>query len=629
MTNLAPDLFDRRFEELLEIGRARLPSLAPGWTDYNLHDPGITLMELLAWVTEAQLYSLGRMRRDERDAYAALMGVERCGPSAATGAIWPADPHCGMPSQVIQMGARVVPQQTAHPPYRTLYEQLWVAGKITDVRTLGACDRVRVHTNTNLRGTVPYLPFGDSAGPHDKLALTIKGPHSLFPSHRHQANLILGIRTDAGSAASNASTPLTPSLQVVLRDGEACYALPVQDDGTAGFSQTGALVLDVSKVKGSPSEFTLELHSDCGFARPPRVVQIGLNVVPVVQGVVVKGELHRADSRPDQMLRLKQPGLLPTRRHAVTVEIQGETWTSVDSLESQAPGAKVFVLDPLQGTVTFGNGVNGGIPPEQHDILLTYYTCDGAAGNAMRNQSWLVGEFEGTYGTNPDAMRGGSDGMDRTDQRREARRRAREEHALVTAGDLEAAAIALPSLEVARAWTPPSAPGAAGQPHHGTLTLVAMRDRLGAAEPEQAPETAAWLHAVRHALSPRIPLGQRLRVVAPRYVAFSVAVQVEVQPGYQPQQVAAAITAALQQRMTLIAPHPGDSEREFGLSVSPRDIGAWVRKADGVARLTSLQLLDADRRPLTIVSVPRLGLPKLVLQDGDIIAQRAAQGAMP
>ena len=66
MKALAPNLFQRRFQDFVEMGRARLPSLAPEWTDHNAHDPGITLMELLAWVAEAQLYSLSRMLRDER-----------------------------------------------------------------------------------------------------------------------------------------------------------------------------------------------------------------------------------------------------------------------------------------------------------------------------------------------------------------------------------------------------------------------------------------------------------------------------------------------------------------------------------------------------------------------------------
>ena len=44
MTSLAPNLFDERFDDLMKIGRARLRALAPDWTDYNAHDPGITLM---------------------------------------------------------------------------------------------------------------------------------------------------------------------------------------------------------------------------------------------------------------------------------------------------------------------------------------------------------------------------------------------------------------------------------------------------------------------------------------------------------------------------------------------------------------------------------------------------------
>src|SRR3569832_2449312 len=89
MTALATNLFQRRFQDLVEIGRARLPSLAPTWTDHNAHDPGITLIELLAWNTEAQLFALSRMRRDERAAYLALLGIAPSGTQGACGIIWP------------------------------------------------------------------------------------------------------------------------------------------------------------------------------------------------------------------------------------------------------------------------------------------------------------------------------------------------------------------------------------------------------------------------------------------------------------------------------------------------------------------------------------------------------------
>lgn len=136
MKRLAPDLFDRRFADLMEMGRARLPGLAPDWTDYNAHDPGITLMELLAWVTEAQLYSLGRMRLDERAAYATLFGLAPSGTRPAHGLIWPdrLDPRAPAAtysqSVVITADAVVSMQDAETPTFRPAAKLLWVPGRV-------------------------------------------------------------------------------------------------------------------------------------------------------------------------------------------------------------------------------------------------------------------------------------------------------------------------------------------------------------------------------------------------------------------------------------------------------------------------------------------------------------------
>ena len=56
----SPQLDDLRYDAIVEQLLRRIPVYAPEWTDHNAHDPGIMLMELLAWVAEAQLYSLSR-----------------------------------------------------------------------------------------------------------------------------------------------------------------------------------------------------------------------------------------------------------------------------------------------------------------------------------------------------------------------------------------------------------------------------------------------------------------------------------------------------------------------------------------------------------------------------------------
>jgi hypothetical protein len=47
-----PNLDDRSYADLLEEARTLLPSLAPEWTNHNPSDPGVTLVELFAWISE-------------------------------------------------------------------------------------------------------------------------------------------------------------------------------------------------------------------------------------------------------------------------------------------------------------------------------------------------------------------------------------------------------------------------------------------------------------------------------------------------------------------------------------------------------------------------------------------------
>ncbi|WP_167238648.1 putative baseplate assembly protein [Massilia genomosp. 1] len=636
MSTLAPNYFDRRFDDLLDIGRSRLPSLAPGWTDHNLHDPGITLLELLAWVTEAQMYSLSRMRRDERAAYAALFGLAPRGPRAASGYLWlqrlPGSSALGYTrSLVLDAGALVHPEQSDSPAYRTVRKQLWVAGQVGALYTRLADGRVLEHSATNERGNVLFLPFGERAGARDVLAIDIVCPvdGGLFPARRADADgavITIGVRADATSGAADAAgEPL--ALAVTLASGAARHALPVVDDSTDGFMRSGALVLDVSGVAGSPRQFTLEIRAERGFARPPRVSRIDLNVIAVRQGRLVARELHIASGLPDQLLRLRESGLeFDAAGEPVMVEVAEDgalhAWRRRPGLADSLPADRVFALDTAQGSICFGNGVNGRIVPPGAQVLLSYAVNDGAQGNAARKQRWVVRGIDGVYGVNPLAMEGGRNGVDHLDQRREARRRAREEHALVTGADVEAAALALPALEVARAWA--LAGGA-----NGVLDLVAMRARPAGVEPDDAsgtaPETARWLAAVERRLAPRLPLGLRLRVLAPRYVVFGIELRVESADGYQESALQAALGATLQARLALVAAHPGGMQRALGLGVTVRDLAAWVRQVEGVRRVLSLRLFDSAGRALDAVATPRLGLPKLDLRASVLSVRRPAQ----
>lgn len=80
MINL-PKLDDQNYNEIVEAAKRRIPVIFPEWTDFNEHDPGITIIELFAWLKEMQQYTLDRIPDAAREAMLLLAGTERRKPA--------------------------------------------------------------------------------------------------------------------------------------------------------------------------------------------------------------------------------------------------------------------------------------------------------------------------------------------------------------------------------------------------------------------------------------------------------------------------------------------------------------------------------------------------------------------
>lgn len=79
-----PILDDLRFQkDLVDEARLRIIRYCPEWTDYNLSDPGITLIELFAWMTELLTYRLNRVPEKNYIRFLNLLGVQLQPPSSA------------------------------------------------------------------------------------------------------------------------------------------------------------------------------------------------------------------------------------------------------------------------------------------------------------------------------------------------------------------------------------------------------------------------------------------------------------------------------------------------------------------------------------------------------------------
>jgi hypothetical protein len=84
MPIILPRLDDRRFDDLVRDGIAHAKETCPEWTDFNPGDPGVTLIEVFAFLTDALLYRLNRVPPKLQLALLNLVGVDLQPPSAAS-----------------------------------------------------------------------------------------------------------------------------------------------------------------------------------------------------------------------------------------------------------------------------------------------------------------------------------------------------------------------------------------------------------------------------------------------------------------------------------------------------------------------------------------------------------------
>jgi uncharacterized phage protein gp47/JayE len=79
----SPNLDDRTFDDIVEDVLRLIPRYCPEWTNHNPSDPGITLVELFAWMTELVLYRLNRVPDKVYVTLLDLIGIQLRAPQPA------------------------------------------------------------------------------------------------------------------------------------------------------------------------------------------------------------------------------------------------------------------------------------------------------------------------------------------------------------------------------------------------------------------------------------------------------------------------------------------------------------------------------------------------------------------
>ena len=83
----APNLDDRHFQDLVDDAKRLVQQRCPTWTDHNVSDPGVTLIEAFAQMVDQLIFRLNRVPDLHYIKFLELIGVELRPPAAAQGEV--------------------------------------------------------------------------------------------------------------------------------------------------------------------------------------------------------------------------------------------------------------------------------------------------------------------------------------------------------------------------------------------------------------------------------------------------------------------------------------------------------------------------------------------------------------
>jgi predicted phage baseplate assembly protein len=571
-----PRLDDRTFEMLVREGRALIPRRAPGWTDHNVHDPGITLVELFSYLVEQDVYRLDRTPAEHTRAFLRLVGVE------------PRPP--GVAETVLELRRRPGSGPTDVPVGQRVTDACGAAGfeldapvSVADARLLAlatiASGRLEDRTESNLRPGASWTPFGAVPAIGDALHLGFDAPlgtggerislHVWTGDHAGDAETRRRLVAEHTRARVEWERWCRPGAAPEVPDWRQHYGvrtvweyrtargwaeLPGIEDETRALTLTGFVRFDVppDHARGGAGAsrwsdlWVVRCRVTSGaYECPPALARVGAHAAPARHAADV-GEWERlgvSDGRAAQTFRAARA---PVVAGSVVVRVvidgtEDEPWRDSLHPDRVGPHDRIVLLEPELGRLTFGDGRSGRVPAAGAALFARYRVGGGPAGNVAAGTLVRAPGID-AVALQPFAAFGGAVAESLTEAKGRAIAWLAEPYRCVTVEDYEALAVATPGVPVARARAVadhlPELPCVRSS---GAITVVAV-PRCPGARPEASP---AFLEAVRRWLEPRRTLTAELHVVGPRYRAVAVEARLHVQPGLDRGEIRSAALAAL------------------------------------------------------------------------------------
>lgn len=634
MTLPTPNLDDRRFQDLVDEAKRRVQQYCPEWTDHNVSDPGVTLIETFAYMVEEVLYRLNRVPDLHYLRFLDLIGVRLFAPTTADCDVtfWLAAPM--EEPVVVPEGAQVA----------STHSEVEEPVVFTVRRALSIVPCTLTHLASAESDT-----SGQSVDRTEEL-LTGQGPACFATPPAPGNSVFFGLSNAVPGCAvllrmdceveGVGVDPHDPPLAWEAWDGDRWVACEVDKDTTGGLNTVGDVVLHVPPTHAA----SVLARQRAGWLRcrvtAPEQDQPFYQYSPILRSITaatIGGTVHaeHTDVVHDEIIGVSDgvPGrrLALTRRPVVAddrllpVEVAAEdgweTWQEVTSFAHSGPDDRHFMLDRVAGEVVFGPAIRqpdgelrhyGAVPAKSAAIRVPEYrTGGGRRGNVARGMLRVQRDpvpFVSSV-TNRRPATGGVDGETVRDAAARGPLLLRTLDRAVTAEDYEQLARGVApeaarvrcirvdeTSDAVRILVVPALPDTGELKFSALLLDPAMRSRI-----EQC-------------LDERRCLGARISVEPPFYQGVTVVAQLRPRARTSSDALRTRAIRALYEYFSPISGGPDGGGWPFGRPVQAGEVFAVLQRLPGVDLVQDIRLFGSDpsRRERT-EPVQRIDLPSNAL----------------
>jgi predicted phage baseplate assembly protein len=616
----APNLDDRKFQDIVDESKRLIPRYCPEWTNHNLSDPGVALVELFAWMSEMILFRLNQVPDRLYTKFLDLVGIEPFPPSVArvdlTFWLSAVLDHAVTVPAATEVATLPVSADGAQVVFSTSNDLVIAPPKLFAAKTgTAGDDQLLIDAWDDLRfegsevacftsqpihpGDAVYFGFEDSlAG--NLLRLTI-------------AATIEGLGVD----------PNDPPISWEAWAGETWLRAQTISDSTGGLNRDGTIQLLVPRLMeplslGQTRAYWLRARllqpreGQPAYQTSPRISSLRVDslggTVAAEHATVVGPEsLGRSDGTPGQVFTTSRAPVLPRREGEGirTVSSDGPTdWEEVADFTESGPQSPHYVVDGGSGEVRFGPSVryadgsarqHGAVPPDGAEIVMRRYRHGGGAAGNVGAGTLTVLRTSVAYidrVANLGAAGGGVDAETPRNAKLRGPLTLRTGQRAVTVRDFERLTLES-SIQVARVrCLPPSAPSAPVQ----LLVVPQVRRRPDDQELDDFALSDPLVARITEHLEPRRMLGATIEIGTPFYQGVTVAALIQSLPGRPANLVR---QRALDLLYRYINPLTGGSSEEgwpFETDINAAPIAEMLEAIEGVERVEEVLLFEFDLR---------------------------------